>query len=99
MEDFRNETQCVVDRHFGRESRVRLLEKERARKNRGGERRARGKARAGYGQAGVVRGLVRSFFPMALNTGIGAEVQRPIATVVIGGIFSSTLATLVVLPV
>ena len=37
--------------------------------------------------------------PMALNTGIGAEVQRPLATVVIGGVISSTLLTLVVLPV
>jgi len=39
------------------------------------------------------------FVPMALNTGVGAEVQRPLATVVIGGIVSSTLLTLVVLPV
>lgn len=39
------------------------------------------------------------FVPMALNTGTGAEVQRPLATVVIGGIVSSTLLTLVVLPV
>ncbi|MGQ9425556.1 efflux RND transporter permease subunit [Gilvimarinus sp. F26214L] len=39
------------------------------------------------------------FVPMALNTGTGAEVQRPLATVVIGGIMSSTLLTLVVLPV
>ena len=39
------------------------------------------------------------FVPMALNTGIGAEVQRPLATVVIGGIVSSTLLTLVILPV
>jgi heavy metal efflux system protein len=39
------------------------------------------------------------FLPMALNTGVGAEVQRPLATVVIGGIVSSTLATLIVLPV
>jgi cobalt-zinc-cadmium resistance protein CzcA len=39
------------------------------------------------------------FLPMALNTGTGAEVQRPLATVVIGGILSSTLLTLVVLPV
>jgi len=38
------------------------------------------------------------FIPMALNTGVGAEVQRPLATVVIGGILSSTLLTLVVLP-
>jgi cobalt-zinc-cadmium resistance protein CzcA len=38
------------------------------------------------------------FLPMALNTGIGAEVQRPLATVVIGGIISSTLLTLFVLP-
>ena len=38
------------------------------------------------------------FVPMALNTGIGSEVQRPLATVVIGGIISSTLLTLVVLP-
>lgn len=39
------------------------------------------------------------FIPMALNTGTGAEVQRPLATVVIGGIISSTLLTLIVLPV
>ncbi len=39
------------------------------------------------------------FIPMALATGTGAEVQRPLATVVIGGIVSSTLLTLVVLPV
>ncbi len=38
------------------------------------------------------------FVPMALNTGIGAEVQRPLATVVIGGVLSSTLLTLIVLP-
>lgn len=38
------------------------------------------------------------FIPMALNTGIGSEVQRPLATVVIGGIVSSTLLTLVLLP-
>jgi len=38
------------------------------------------------------------FIPMALNTGIGAEVQRPLATVVVGGIISSTLLTLIVLP-
>ena len=39
------------------------------------------------------------FIPMALNIGTGAEVQRPLATVVIGGIMSSTLLTLLVLPV
>jgi len=39
------------------------------------------------------------FIPMAFNTGIGAEVQRPLATVVVGGIISSTLLTLLVLPV
>jgi len=39
------------------------------------------------------------FLPMALNTGVGAEVQRPLATVVIGGIVSSTLLTLLVSPV
>ena len=38
------------------------------------------------------------FVPMALNTSTGAEVQRPLATVVIGGIISATLLTLVVLP-
>ncbi|MDO9346459.1 CusA/CzcA family heavy metal efflux RND transporter [Pseudomonas pergaminensis] len=38
------------------------------------------------------------FIPMALATGTGAEVQRPLATVVIGGIMSSTLLTLLVLP-
>lgn len=39
------------------------------------------------------------FIPMMLSSGIGSEVQRPLATVVIGGIISSTLLTLVVLPV
>ena len=38
------------------------------------------------------------FLPMALSTGTGAEVQRPLATVVIGGLFSSTALTLLVLP-
>ena len=38
------------------------------------------------------------FVPMAFNTGIGSEVQRPLATVVIGGILTSTLLTLLVLP-
>jgi cobalt-zinc-cadmium resistance protein CzcA len=38
------------------------------------------------------------FLPMAFNVGAGSEVQRPLATVVIGGIVSSTLLTLVVLP-
>jgi cobalt-zinc-cadmium resistance protein CzcA len=39
------------------------------------------------------------FLPMALNIGAGSEVQRPLATVVIGGIVSSTALTLLVLPV
>jgi cobalt-zinc-cadmium resistance protein CzcA len=39
------------------------------------------------------------FVPMALATGTGAEVQRPLATVVIGGVTSSTALTLIVLPV
>jgi heavy metal efflux system protein len=39
------------------------------------------------------------FLPMALSQGAGAEVQRPLATVVIGGLISATLLTLVVLPV
>ncbi len=39
------------------------------------------------------------FVPMAFNTGVGAEVQRPLATVVVGGMVTATLATLVVLPV
>ncbi|MDD8042224.1 MAG: CusA/CzcA family heavy metal efflux RND transporter [Verrucomicrobiota bacterium] len=38
------------------------------------------------------------FLPMALSTGVGAEVQRPLATVVIGGMITSTLLTLFVLP-
>ena len=38
------------------------------------------------------------FIPMAIATGTGAEVQRPLATVVIGGIISSTALTLLVLP-
>ena len=44
----------------------------------------------------LVAGL--GFLPMALNTGIGAEVQRPLATVVIGGLMSSTFLTLFLLP-
>jgi cobalt-zinc-cadmium resistance protein CzcA len=39
------------------------------------------------------------FVPMALSTGPGAEVQQPLATVVIGGIFTSTALTLLLLPV
>ena len=48
----------------------------------------------------LITALVASlgFIPMALNVGIGSEVQRPIATVVIGGIISSTLLTLIILP-
>ncbi|MEZ4469603.1 MAG: CusA/CzcA family heavy metal efflux RND transporter [bacterium] len=48
----------------------------------------------------VMTGLVAAlgFLPMALNTGVGAEVQRPLAVVVIGGVLTSLLATLVVLP-
>jgi len=38
------------------------------------------------------------FVPMAISTSVGAEVQRPLATVVIGGLITSTLLTLVVLP-
>lgn len=38
------------------------------------------------------------FIPMAFNTGMGSEVQRPLATVVIGGLITSTLLTLVVIP-
>ncbi|MCC6741122.1 MAG: efflux RND transporter permease subunit [Planctomycetia bacterium] len=44
----------------------------------------------------LVAGL--GFLPMAASTGVGAEVQRPLATVVIGGLFTSTLLTLFVLP-
>ena len=44
----------------------------------------------------LVAGL--GFVPMAFNSGVGSEVQRPLATVVIGGILSSTLLTLLVLP-
>jgi cobalt-zinc-cadmium resistance protein CzcA len=49
----------------------------------------------------LMTGLVASigFLPMALNTGLGAEVQRPLATVVIGGVLSSTGLTLLVIPV
>jgi len=48
----------------------------------------------------LITALVASlgFIPMAIATGTGAEVQRPLATVVIGGIWSSTLLTLLVLP-
>jgi len=48
----------------------------------------------------VITGLVASlgFVPMAIATGTGAEVQKPLATVVIGGLISATLLTLFVLP-
>ncbi len=48
----------------------------------------------------IMTALVASvgFIPMATSTGTGAEVQRPLATVVIGGVISSTLMTLVILP-
>lgn len=39
------------------------------------------------------------FLPMAISTGAGSEVQRPLATVVVGGIITSTFLTLVLLPV
>ena len=39
------------------------------------------------------------FIPMAISTGVGAEVQRPLATVVIVGVLTSTLLTLFVLPI
>ena len=39
------------------------------------------------------------FVPMAISTGAGAEVQRPLATVVIGGVITSTFLTLILLPV
>lgn len=64
--------------------------------------------REAIGQAAMTRlrpvlmtGLVASlgFVPMAFNTGVGAEVQRPLATVVIGGVVTSTMLTLLVLPV
>jgi heavy metal efflux system protein len=43
----------------------------------------------------AILGLV----PMLLSSGVGAETQRPLATVVVGGLISSTLLTLVLLPV
>ena len=48
----------------------------------------------------ITTALVASlgFIPMAISTSAGAEVQRPLATVVIGGLITSTLLTLVVLP-
>ena len=48
----------------------------------------------------VMTALVASlgFVPMALATGTGAEVQKPLATVVIGGLITATLLTLLVLP-
>ena len=42
---------------------------------------------------------VFGFLPMTMSEGVGAEVQRPLATVVVGGIIFSTALTLLVLPV
>jgi heavy metal efflux system protein len=49
---------------------------------------------------GLMTALVASlgFVPMAVSTGAGSEIQRPLATVVIGGVVTSTLLTLIVLP-
>ncbi|HEX5661557.1 MAG TPA: efflux RND transporter permease subunit, partial [Polyangiales bacterium] len=66
-----------------------------------------GRANALYeGARNVLRPVITTalvaaigFFPMAISTRAGAEVQRPLATVVIGGILSSTLLSLLVLPV
>ena len=38
------------------------------------------------------------FLPMMFSTGLGAEVQKPLATVVVGGIFTATILTLIVIP-
>jgi cobalt-zinc-cadmium resistance protein CzcA len=46
--------------------------------------------------AGLV--AVLGFLPMALSTGVGAEVQRPLATVVVGGVIADNLLTLLILP-
>jgi len=58
------------------------------------------------GSTGTLRAVLTTgavaafgFLPMALATSAGAEVQRPLATVIIGGILSSTFLTLVLLPV
>ena len=71
-----------------------------ARAERADDRRGDRQRRDGATRAVLVTALVASlgFLPMALNVGPGAEVQRPLATVVIGGIVSSTLLTLLVLP-
>jgi len=50
-----------------------------------------------FGVAVLVASL--GFVPMALSTSAGAEVQRPLATVVIGGLVTATALTLLVLPV
>ena len=52
------------------------------------------------GRTHEARALVAAlgFVPMALNTGVGAEVQRPLATVVIGGVVADNLLTLMILP-
>jgi cobalt-zinc-cadmium resistance protein CzcA len=72
------------------------------------ERRQRGLSAAAAAREGAIvrlrpvlmTALVASlgFVPMALATSAGAEVQRPLATVVIGGLVTSTLLTLLVLP-
>jgi cobalt-zinc-cadmium resistance protein CzcA len=43
--------------------------------------------------------VMMALTPLLLSTGPGSEIQRPLATVVIGGLFSSTALTLIVLPV
>jgi cobalt-zinc-cadmium resistance protein CzcA len=41
---------------------------------------------------------ILGLIPMLLSTGVGAETQRPLATVVVGGLFTSTALTLLILP-
>jgi cobalt-zinc-cadmium resistance protein CzcA len=62
--------------------------------------RRRGRRRAGPLPAVSMTAMVAAlgFVPMALASGVGAEVQRPLATVVVGGLVSSTTLTLLVLP-
>ncbi len=76
-------------------SRMHAEEEEGATPAQAAERAARSRLRPVLMTA-LVAGL--GFVPMMLATGVGAEVQAPLATVVVGGLFTSTLLTLIVLP-
>ena len=90
----------TVGRRGAQRPRHHRVHRAAARRGKVGVRRRAARARSTRLRPVLMTALVASlgFVPMAIATGAGAEVQRPLATVVIGGIISSTILTLLVLP-